>query len=1055
MDHLPQPNTTTPTPLQVPFLARIEYNVGDFWLLYNRYDREGLQYSAEEVASFIQSWLYFGLLAEFAGRPIDPKTFLRREASEDGTVADFVSLLPLKDLGLQLRPLQYTEHSDDDQDIYDLPEEHDVSELSHLQELLKSARWICIGIEKKDEYRLSPGPLPAVLLSIRVLIDTLQFACLGAKADSIRPHGWGLPESALTVQFITRLMTSNGWCIYQINHVLRTFYSPLVWYIAQIQRHYRPEITHDECTRDACTAFNINPNTYQTRHTQPNCSCAFISIPTDEMRRIIKQGGIPLAFLKRSSVTGKISLGVKAACATDSYVAFSHVWSDGLGNHSSNSLPRCELERLENYVNEPIKLAGNITVGRFLNMDALRGTFSREQTKLFWIDALCIPVKADDGDAKDSNELRWQAIAKINPVFAGANRAIVLDSEIMEHVRVKSSESCEFSARLLFSTWMGRCWTLNEGALSPLCQLRCVGNSVDPISYTRDLLDWGFLSSPDTASALRDMVRYFPGWRNIANVLSPRVSRDVAARAHYAKRFESRIEKLLRIPLEKGLDHSFLQEWKSKGSDFIEVRDRLQHFRACWNALARRETSRSEDRLSILANLLDLNMFHIISSPRPMMTLLRSLPGVSLSILYIPKLDTTAEDTRVASASDKEHKAREDEYNRWLPLYPSRFELASEEFMIWAEGYLDLEKKPNGTDLFMANPSILDVNTLWISKARYHVEFIRSANDDFAKRYNGAICLLIDRDDYRQGLHGKLHTIALRGACLQVLTAVEKNDSAHQGERMIEEDDLGRAGTCSPDGKPELHISAVYDCPIRLTRLLEETKTSCDGDRIITYRRVQRWSLKILHSKSPYFKMRRLSIWTDTDRITALDCPESAALPFRKVVVDYTTCSCILMGTLAAPGIVIAVVALLALVAIIIRSFFKLFWVEAAAMIVNLYVSPALVLFETLGGVSRAIVLSIPPTIYAYAKNRAGSTSTLDSIYIYSSFLANGCALVTLIASRFWLGPRIRKEWLASFNQGEANENELKWLRRAQRIQPLFEAIFDIFDKALDMIFGD
>ncbi|KIW91456.1 uncharacterized protein Z519_08352 [Cladophialophora bantiana CBS 173.52] len=1045
MDHLPQPNTTTPTPLQVPFLARIEYNVGDFWLLYTRYDREGLLYSAEEVASFIQAWLYFGLLAEFAGRSIDPKTFLRREVSEDGIVADFVSLVPLKDLGLQLRPLQYTDHSDDDQDIYDLPEENDVSELSRLQELLKSARWICIGIEKKDEYRSSPGPLPAVLLSIRVLIDTLQFACLGAKADRIRPHGWSLPESALTVQFITRLMTSNGWCIFQINHVLRTFYSPLVWYIAQIQRHYRPEITHDKCTRDACTAFNINPNTYQTRHAQPSCSCAFIPIPTDEMRRIIKQGGIPLAFLERSGVTGEISLGVKAACATDSYVAFSHVWSDGLGNSSSNSLPRCELERLENYLNEPIKLAGNINVGRFLNMDALRGTFSREKTKLFWIDTLCIPVKGDDGDAEDSDELRWQAIAKINPVFAGANKAIILDSEIMDHVRAKSSDSCEFSARLLFSTWMGRCWTLNEAALSPLRQLRCIESSVDPTSYTRDLLELGFWSSPDAATFFRDDVyRYLlapniPGWVKIASFILRGVSRDVAERAQYAKKFGSRIEKMLCIPLEKGLDQSFLQEWKSKGSDSIETRERLQHFRACWNALARRETSRSEDRLKILANLLDLNMFHIISSPQPMMTLLRSLPGVPLSIFYIPKSDTTVEDTGVASASDKGHEAREDEHNRWLPLYPSRFQLVSEAFMTWGEEYLELEEMPDCTDLFMANPSILDVNTLWISETRYHVEFIRSANDDFTKRYNGAICLLIDRDDYRQGLHGNLQTTALRGACLQVLNAVEKSDSVRQGERMVEEDDsenhktlLRRGSLCLLDDIAELHVSAVFDCPILLTRLPEETRTCCDGDLIITYRRVQRWSLKILHN-----------------------CPESAALPFRKMVVDYTMCSYILMGTTAAPGIIVAVIAFQALVAIIIRSFFKRLWVEAAAMIVNLSVSPTLVLFETLDGLSRAIILSIPPTIYAYAKSRTGGTSNLDSIYIYSAFLTNGCTLLTFLASKFWLGPRIRKEWLARFNQGEATENELRWLRRAQKIQPLFEVIFDIYDKILGMIFGD
>jgi len=93
------------------------------------------------------------------------------------------------------------------------------------------------------------------------------------------------------------------------------------------------------------------------------------------------EGGIPVVWFFED---GQIHVG-NSACDTPAtpgwpavipYVAISHVWSDGLGNAIANTLPWCQLQRIQGLV------------------DALyQDTAGNQHPVPFWMDTLCVPVE--------------------------------------------------------------------------------------------------------------------------------------------------------------------------------------------------------------------------------------------------------------------------------------------------------------------------------------------------------------------------------------------------------------------------------------------------------------------------------------------------------------------------------------------------------------------------------------------------------------------------------------------------------------------------------------
>ncbi len=108
----------------------------------------------------------------------------------------------------------------------------------------------------------------------------------------------------------------------------------------------REDVSHRECVERRCGANDMDEQRYQTKHVRSDCTCEFVQPDQSKIKAILHAGGIPLVSVFTCVVTGQLRLEVIQREAGDYYTAFSHVWSDGLGNCNENSIPLCQARRL-------------------------------------------------------------------------------------------------------------------------------------------------------------------------------------------------------------------------------------------------------------------------------------------------------------------------------------------------------------------------------------------------------------------------------------------------------------------------------------------------------------------------------------------------------------------------------------------------------------------------------------------------------------------------------------------------------------------------------------
>ena len=267
-------------------------------------------------------------------------------------------------------------------------------------------------------------------------------------------------------------MKAQGWCQSQLHRICSSYNWSVAHYISHITRREAWSDAHKDCSKELCQAYNCSPNDYVTAHTESSCRCSFLAAPSDKVIQIIRDGGVPLVSIRRRRYGG-LEVEIQAATEPIQYTAISHVWSGGLGNTQANSLPQCQLQRLLErlsslpeyedrgiYEHEPSD-CWYIT-STYLDKLHSRG---KKKAPLFWIDTLCIPV-----DPRYTN-LRLSAINKMSMIYASARNVLVLDSEL-EHLSLQSMCPSEVFVRLVYSSWMGRCWTLQEGAIGLVCHVQ-------------------------------------------------------------------------------------------------------------------------------------------------------------------------------------------------------------------------------------------------------------------------------------------------------------------------------------------------------------------------------------------------------------------------------------------------------------------------------------------------------------------------------------------------------------------------------------------------------
>ena len=264
-----------------------------------------------------------------------------------------------------------------------------------------------------------------------------------------------------------------GWCPWEVHMLAERFNMLSCFYISQMQRpdpttlHPMSEVPENGEGRDVVTADSpscnasqclfkaIDEATYQTAHTGQCTDCEFVAIDTSQLVQILQDDQIPVVPIE-SLIPDTVSIQLVAQSDADGktlpYIAFSHVWSDGLGNQHANSMLHCQLQRLKRLVEQYNLKAG------------------RRRIQHFWLDALCVPPSRVKMPA-----IQRRATHKMRDTYEQATAVLVLDKWLTD-AQTQNMTASEKLMRVVCSPWTRRLWTLQEGLLAPWNSLFFVFN---------------------------------------------------------------------------------------------------------------------------------------------------------------------------------------------------------------------------------------------------------------------------------------------------------------------------------------------------------------------------------------------------------------------------------------------------------------------------------------------------------------------------------------------------------------------------------------------------
>lgn len=198
------------------------------------------------------------------------------------------------------------------------------------------------------------------------------------------------------------------------------------------------------CEGLKCTAYQHDPANYRTRHRNDGCKCQELVICQKLTTEILETGSLPLIHINEYETLAELSVEIVASQPTSLYVALSHIWADGLGNPKANALPRCQVSYLREILTQ-------------LKWKADPQDDPDDQEIMLWVDTLCCPVEPEK-----ANNL---ALEQMFRTYEQGRCVLVLDNSLRMH-SLEALGLDEVCARILYSPWMRRLWTLQEGALS-------------------------------------------------------------------------------------------------------------------------------------------------------------------------------------------------------------------------------------------------------------------------------------------------------------------------------------------------------------------------------------------------------------------------------------------------------------------------------------------------------------------------------------------------------------------------------------------------------------
>lgn len=316
-----------------------------------------------------QEWLYFGVLTEFfVGPSLDSTNGEPAVGTKDCYYAELGSCPAFTPNGQPSLEIL---------DFIDGPEGQEFIATRHLQRYL--SRWLCRLCHSSEAHRAfslrtildclaeaevfmgrtseeisqAVNSYQSVVLSIEVLYNALKWSIFVLRLTLIEREAvtqYPLGTEYLnfgTSSMLMEEMLRAGWCPNEVQRLFVFYSVATVYYLSRLRK---AQGDHSQCSEAVCVTSNIDELTYKTKHTHEDCACEHVALPTNEMESILRSdNSFPLtSYVEQSD--GTFQLTATKWRRYSRYVAISHVWSDGLGNAESNSLPHCQLLRLKEFI---------------------------------------------------------------------------------------------------------------------------------------------------------------------------------------------------------------------------------------------------------------------------------------------------------------------------------------------------------------------------------------------------------------------------------------------------------------------------------------------------------------------------------------------------------------------------------------------------------------------------------------------------------------------------------------------------------------------------------
>lgn len=382
----------------------------------------------KDLEGFLQRWLFFGLLAELLGNDFRSSDFISDpvlDAEATGEQPGTCRFLTTD----KLSPLV-------------------ISWMQRIQSGQATCTYTHVAACLQVAYRalLATGPdfdanLKVCLASVCEdfgFAANIGFDITNFTVNDQCPAGW---ISASGLRHWGAKLHGSSWCPYQARMILESTMSVQTIHFMSLLGEQDAIQPHRGCSQDQCVTSQVDLALYETQHYNSKCQCDFAEVDNAVMESILQAGSYPLLHITRDNNFGGLNVKLLASSPEVPFVAVSHVWADGLGNPRANSLPKCQLAALYEWVRQ---LLGCVSEAEHV------------EEVFLWCDTMCCPRKPI--------EARRMAISCMHRVYQEAAYVLVLD-KYLKAFPLQTMNADEVYARIVTSNWGKRMWTLQEGAL--------------------------------------------------------------------------------------------------------------------------------------------------------------------------------------------------------------------------------------------------------------------------------------------------------------------------------------------------------------------------------------------------------------------------------------------------------------------------------------------------------------------------------------------------------------------------------------------------------------